>query len=103
MTKRKIVPDYELSEDYWKKIEPLLPVPKPKKRSGRLRKGDRKIMSGTFYLLVTSCQWKALPRFYGAPSTVHNRFQEWQLSGLFESMWIAGLVEYNFEKGLEWG
>jgi hypothetical protein len=31
MTKRKIVQDYEISEGYWKKIEPLLPVPKPKK------------------------------------------------------------------------
>ena len=59
-------------------------------------------MSGIFYLLVTGYQWKALSRFYEAPITVHDRFQEWQLSGLFESMWIAGLVEYDFEKGLEW-
>ena len=102
MTKRKIVQDYEISEDYWKKIEPLLPVPKPKEKSGRPKKADRKVMSGIFYLLVTGCQWKALPRFYGAPSTVHDRFQEWQRSGLFESMWMAGLVEYDFEKGLEW-
>jgi putative transposase len=102
MTELKIVQDYEISEDYWKKIEPLLPVPKPKKKSGRPRKADRKIMSGIFYLLVTGCQWKALPRFYGAPNTVHDRFQEWQRLGLFESMWMAGLVEYDFEKGLEW-
>jgi len=56
MTKWKIVQDYKISEDYWTKIEPLLPVPKPKKKSGRPRKGDRKIMSGIFYLLVTGCQ-----------------------------------------------
>ena len=56
-------------------MEPLLPVPQPKKKSGRPRKGNRKIMSGIFYLLFTGCQWKALPRFYGAPSTVHDRFQ----------------------------
>ena len=31
MTKRKIVQDYEISEDYWTKIEPLLSVPKSKK------------------------------------------------------------------------
>ena len=61
MTKRKIVQDDEISEDYWTKIEPLLPVPQPKKKSGRPRKGDREIMSGIFYLFVTGCQWKALP------------------------------------------
>ena len=33
---------------------------------------------------------------------LHDRFQEWQLSGLFESMWLAGLGEYDLEKGLEW-
>ena len=32
----------------------------------------------------------------------NDRFQGWQLSDLFESMWMAGLVEYDFEKGLEW-
>ncbi len=79
MTKRKIVQDYEISEDYWKKIEPLLPVPKPKKKSGRPRKSGREIMSGIFYLLFTGCQWKELPRFYGASSTVQDRFQEWRL------------------------
>jgi len=45
---------------------------KPKKKSGRPRKDDRRIMSGILYVLLTGCQWKALPRFYGAPSTVHE-------------------------------
>ena len=102
VTKRKIVHDYEISDKFWTKIKPLLPLPKPKKKLGRPRKDDRRIMSGIFYLLLTGCQWKALPRFYGAPNTVHDRFQEWQRLGLFESMWIAGLVEYDTEKGIEW-
>ncbi len=33
MTKRKIVQDYKFSKDYWGRIEPLLHVPKPKKKS----------------------------------------------------------------------
>jgi len=33
---------------------------------------------------------------------LYNRFQEWQRSGLFESMLISGLVEYDTEKGIEW-
>ncbi|MDD4521768.1 MAG: IS5 family transposase [Methanosarcina sp.] len=102
MAKRKNVPDYEISDEFWNKIKSLLPLPKPKKKAGRPRADDRKIMNGIFYLLRTGCQWKALPRCYGAPSTVHDRFQEWQRAGLFEKMWQAGLLEYDNEKGLEW-
>ncbi len=94
--------DYEISDNFWMKLKPLLLLPKPKKKSGRPRKDDKRIMSGIFYLLLTGCQWKSLPRFYVAPSTVHDRFQEWQRAGFFESMWIAGLLEYDRERGLEW-
>jgi putative transposase len=102
MTTRTIGHDYEISDEFWKKVEPLLPPPKPKKKSGRPRKEDRKIMNAIFYILRTGCQWKALPRSYGASSTVHDRFQEWQRAGLFEKMWEAGLLEYDIKKGLEW-
>jgi putative transposase len=51
-------------------------LPKPKKKPGRPRKDDKKILSGIFYILRAGCQWKALPRCYGAPSTVHDRFQD---------------------------
>jgi len=102
MAKRKIVSDYIIPDNFWMIIELLLPVPKPKKKSGRPRKNDRLILSGIFYLLLTGCQWKSLPRVYGAPSTVHDRFQEWEKAGFFESLWIAGLLEYDMEKGLEW-
>ena len=102
VTKRKTVHDYKISVEFWNKIKPLLPLPKPKKKPGRPREDDWKIFSGIFYVLRTGCQWKALPRCYGAPSTVHDRFQEWQKDGLFERMWQAGLLDYDNEKGLEW-
>jgi len=102
VTKRKTGHDYEISDELWNIIKCLLPLPKPKKKLGRPRKDDRKIMNGIFYLLRTGCQWKALPRRYGAPSTVHDRFQEWQRVELFETMWQSGLLEYDIKKGLEW-
>ncbi len=68
MTTRKIGHDYEISDELWKKIEPLLPLPKPKKKSGRPRKDDKKILTAIFYILRTGCQWKALPRSLGAPA-----------------------------------
>ena len=101
MAKRKIVQDFMISDSFWMIIEILLPVPKPKKKSGRPRKDDKLILSGIFYLLLTGCQWKSLPRVYGAPSTVHDRFQEWERAEFFESLWIAGPFEYDLERGLE--
>ena len=102
MTTRKNGHDYETSDEFWNNIKALLPLPKPKKKSGRPRKDDKRILSVIFYLLHTGCQWKSLPRFYGAPSIVHDRFQEWQRSGFFEKIWQAGLMEYDNRNGLEW-
>ena len=70
VTKRKTVHHYKISVEFWNKIKPLLPLPKPKKKPRRPREDDWKILSNIFYVLRTGCQWKALPRCYGAPSTV---------------------------------
>jgi len=52
VTTRKTGHDYEISDEFWNKIEPLLPLPKPKKKPGRPRKDDRKILSGIFISFV---------------------------------------------------
>ena len=75
MAKRKLGYDYEISGEFWNLIKPLLLLPKPNRKAGRPRKEDKRILSGIFYLLCNGCQWKVLPRFYGAPNTVHDRFQ----------------------------
>jgi len=100
--KMDIGKDYQIPDELWEKIEPLLPPPKQKKKSGRPRMDDRKAMTAIFYILRTGCQWKALPRSLGAPSTVHDRFQEWREAGIFEKMWEEGLMEYENKKGIDW-
>ena len=95
---------FSIADDLWARIEPLLPVPQPKRRDrpGRPRQDNRQVMTAIFYVLRTGCQWKALPRSLGAASTVHDRFQEWRQAGVFERMWQAGLQEYDTLKGLDW-
>ena len=97
-----VSPDYRIPDELWEQIKPLLPPPRPKKKPGRPRMDDRQAMDAIFYVLRTGCQWKALPRALGAPSTVHDRFQEWRRAGVFERMWQAGLMEYDAKKGLNW-
>lgn len=94
--------EYQIPDELWERIEPLLPPPKPKKKSGRPRMDDRQAMTAIFYVLRTGCQWKALPRSLGAASTVHDRFQEWLEAGVFERLWQAGLSEYDEKVGIDW-
>jgi putative transposase len=59
-------------------------------------------MDGIYFVLRTGCQWKALPRCYGASSTVYDRFREWERAGVFVALWKQGLMAYDHTKGLDW-
>ena len=93
---------YRIPDKIWKQIIPLLPPEFPKSRGGRPRMDDRKAMEAILYVFRTGCKWKALPTSIGAPSTAHDRFQEWRKAGLFERMWKAGLLDYTELRGLFW-
>lgn len=73
-----------------------------KKKTGRPRIDDRKAMNAIFHILLTSCEWKALPRSLDASSTGHDRFQEWRKAGVFKRMWIDGLAMYDKRTGIDW-
>jgi hypothetical protein len=45
------------------------------------------------YVLRTGIQWKALPKEYGAASSVHQYFSEWAEAGFFLKMWQEGLMK----------
>ncbi|MCH8869872.1 MAG: transposase, partial [Chloroflexi bacterium] len=95
--------NWRMPESLWDRVEPLLPTEGPKPKGGRPRASARKCMDGVFYVLRTGCQWKALPRCFGAASTpMYRGFQEWRRAGVFEKLWQAGLAEYDRRVGLEW-
>lgn len=49
-------------------------------------------------------QWKALPKEqFGSSSAIHRHFLRWQAAGFFETLWRAGLIEYDEMSGIsEW-
>ena len=97
-----VAPQYQISDALWKRIVPLLPRPKPKKKAGRPRMDDRQAMTAIFYVLRTGIQWKALPRSLGAASTVHDRFQAWEAARVFRRLWQARLEAYDETRGIDW-
>lgn len=93
---------WEVSDEFWEKVEPLIPPAPSHARGGRRRMEDRDAFAAMIYVLRTGIQWNALPREMGASSTVHDRYQEWERLGFFEELWRAGLLEYEELEGIEW-
>ena len=57
---------FDLSDEEWKVIEPLLPI----NGRGPKRKDDRNILNAIFYILRTGAPWRDLPERYGPYTTV---------------------------------
>jgi transposase len=104
------IKSWTVSNALWEKIAPLVPARRRvegkqyqrKAGAGRKPMDARQIFSGMVYVLRTGCQWKALPREYGAASSVHKYFQDWQAAGFFLRIWQAGLAEYDGMQGIAW-
>jgi transposase len=108
---KKRLESWEVSDEFWARVKPLLPERKrPARRQyqrkpggGRKRKAPRLVFEAIVYVLRTGCQWKALPRErFGSASAIHTRFLEWQAAGVFEALWRAGLAEYDEMEGIAW-
>ena len=78
---------WEVSDEFWKRIEPLIPVRQRlaeqtyarKTGGGRKPKDPRLVFEGIVYVLRTGCQWKALPaERYGSASAIPPRVLEWE-------------------------
>jgi transposase len=102
---------WEVTDDFWKRAEALLPARKRsdektyvrKAGGGRKPKDARLVFEAIMYVLRTGCQWKALPaERFGSASAIHARFLEWEKAGFFEALWKAGLAEYDDLEGIAW-
>src|SRR3972149_8920279 len=69
---RRWVMRFDLSDEEWALLEPLLPK---SRKSARV--DDRKIMNAIFYVLRTGMPWRDLPARYGPYTTAYNRFNRW--------------------------
>ncbi len=76
---------FDLSDEEWAVIQPLLPVP----GRGAKRGDDRKVLNGIFYILRTGAPWRDLPERYGPRTTVYNRYVRWGRKGVWKSVFDA--------------
>lgn len=76
---------FDLTDEEWAIIEPLLP---PQGR-GPERKDDRKVLNGIFYILRTGAPWRDLPERYGPRTTIYNRYNRWGRRGVWRDIFEA--------------
>ena len=94
---------WQIPDELWAEIEPLMPPEKPKNRPGRKRLSQRQVLDGILYVLRTGCQWKSLPKeWFGASSSLHEYYQGWREAGLFEKIFQNLVNYYDRHKGIQW-
>jgi transposase len=70
---------YELSDDEWAAIKPML----PNKPRGVPRVDDRRVLNGIFWVLRSGAPWRDLPGDFGPYTTCYNRFVRWRRAGVW--------------------
>ena len=89
----------DLTDAEWALVEPLIP---PGRRGGRTRSIDvREVVNGTFYVLATGCQWRALPKDLPPKSTVHDYLTLWAWDGTLTRIHHALFVQVREQAGKE--
>ncbi len=94
---------WQVRDELWQVIEPLLPEHQPDPRGGRPRVEDRVAFGAIAFVLFTGIAWRHLPRELGcSAATAHRRLQEWQRSGVFSALHQELLRRLNAAGRIDW-
>lgn len=93
---------WKLTDEQWRKIEPLLPKLKTSKRGGRPWADNRKVFEGILWILRTGAPWADLPKQYPSPSTCWRRLRAWEQQDVWLKAWRAFLAELDEKGQLDW-
>jgi transposase len=93
---------WEIPDELWRRIEPILQEFWPKKPTGRRVARWRKMLNAILFRMRSGCQWERLPERYGPKSTVHDWFQRWVRGGIFEKIWAVLVAECDELGGVQW-
>lgn len=84
---------YELSDDPWGAVAPLL----PSATTGRPRRDDRTTLNGVFWKLCSGAAWRDVPERYGPYRTVYDRFAKYRDDGTLDRILRALRLKLDAE------
>jgi len=86
---------YELSEQQWARIAPLLPHRTHHGQAGHPFQNPRPIVNGILWILHTGAPWRDVPERYGPWETVFASFNRWREDGTWVRIAISLLNELD--------
>ena len=75
---------FELGDQAWVRIEPLLAV---QGQRGRPCRDHRQVLGGIVWKLHTGAPWRDVPERFGPWQTCYGRLRRWQREGTWLRIW----------------
>jgi len=75
---------YELTNDQWEKVQPLLKGKKGDR--GRTAKNNQLFVNACLWVIRSGAMWHHLPERYGPWKRTYNRFLRWAHAGVWEKV-----------------
>lgn len=99
---RALATIWELPDELWLRIEPILKERYPPAATGRPQADLRRVLDAIIYRMRSGVQWNRLPREFGADSTVHGWFQRFAADGVLIEIWAELVRECDELDAVLW-
>jgi putative transposase len=101
-TKETLPTIWQVPDELWAKIEPIIDEKDPPKPTGRKRVNARLVVDTLIFRLRTGCQWNHLPSELADDSSAHRTLQRWKKAGVFDAIWAELLMACAELGGVNW-
>jgi transposase len=91
---------YELTDEQWQAVEPLLP--KRTAKTGRKPKDPRQMLNGIVWVLRSGAPWREVPDRYGRWQTVYDYYWRWRDNGTFDRLLSALQIRLDRQGHIDW-
>ncbi len=94
---------FEVRDEMWEAVEPLIPPVKVPDGPGRRPVADRTAFNAIVFVLVTGVAWAHLPREMGCSgTTAWRRLRDWQAAGVWKRLHETLLERLNAAGAIDW-
>ena len=93
---------WEVDDELWHLIKPIIDADMPRKRTGRPPADRRTVLNCIIHRMRSGCQWNQLPNSLGSDRTAYRYFQRWVNNGVLQKIWKKLTHACNELGGVDW-